>query len=122
MTRTHTLFAIAAAAMIAGCDNSDHTITAGEPYDPQENAIQNLQNVELPPAIVASHAYRCRDNSLVYVDWLNNDTARIKEDRNEVGTTVTREGEEGPFTAEGQSLSGAADAQTITVNGQTCRR
>ena len=122
MTRTFTIFAIAAAATIAGCDNSDHTITSGEPYDPQENAVQNLQNVELPPAIVASHAYRCGDNSLVYVDWLSNDTARIKQDRNEVGTTVTREGEEGPYTAEDQSLSGAADARTITVNGKTCKR
>lgn len=122
MTRIFTLFAIAAAATIAGCDNSDHTITAGEPYDPQENAIQNLENVQLPPAIVASHAYRCADNSLVYVDWLNNDSARIKENRNEVGTTVTREGGEGPYTAEGQSLSGSADARSITVNGQSCKR
>ena len=122
MTRTLTIFAIAAAATVAGCDNSDHTIVAGEPYDPQEEAVQNLQNVELPPAIVASHAYRCRDNSLVYIDWLNNDSARIKQSRSEVGTTVSREGEEGPYTAEGQSLAGTATDQTVTLNGQACRR
>lgn len=122
MTRTFTIIAIAAAATIAGCDNSDHTITAGEPYDPQANAVQNLEGVELPPAIVASHAYRCADNSIVYVDWLNNDTARIKQSRGEVGTAVTREGEEGPYTAEGQSLSGSPGAQSITVNGKTCKR
>lgn len=122
MTRTFTIIAIAAAATIAACDNSDHTITAGEPYDPQANAIQNLEGVELPPAITASHAYRCKDNSIVYVDWLNNDSARIKQSRAEVGTTVTREGEEGSYTAEGQSLSGSADAQTVTINGQACKR
>lgn len=122
MTRTFTLFAIAAAATIAGCDNSDHTITTGEPYDPQENAVQNLQDVELPPAIAASHVYRCADNSVIYLDWLSNDTARIKQDRNEVGTTVTREGEEGPYTAEDQSLSGSPDAETVTINGQSCNR
>lgn len=122
MTRTFTIIAIAAAASIAGCDNSDHTITAGEPYDPQENVVQNLQNVELPPAIVASHAYRCADNSIVYVDWLNNNTARVKKDRNEVGTAVAQEGEEGPYSGEGQSLSGSPEDQSITVNGRTCKR
>lgn len=122
MTRTFTIIALAAAATLAGCDNSDHTITTGEPYDPQEEAVQNLQNVELPPSIVASHAYRCQDNSLVYIDWLSNDTARVKQSRDEIGTTVTREGEEGAYTAEGQSVTGAASDQTITVNGQSCKR
>lgn len=122
MARTFTIIALAAVAATAGCDNSDHTITSQEPYDPQAEAIQNLQNIELPPAIVASHAYRCADNSLLYIDWLSNDTARINEDPDEVGTTATREDAEGPYAAEGQSLSGSPDAETITVNGQTCRR
>lgn len=123
MTRTMTIIAIAAAATIAGCDNSDHNLVAGEPYDPQAEAVQNLEGIELPPAIVASHAYRCRDNSLVYIDWLNNDTARIKQSRQEVGTTVTKgEGEDAAYTAEGQSLSGGPEDQTITVNGQACKR
>lgn len=121
MTRTFTMIAIAAAASLAGCDNSDQNIVSG-PYDPQEEAIQNLEDVELPPAIAASHAYRCGDNSLVYVDWLNNDSARVKQERNEVGTPVTREGEEGPYSGEGLTLSGGPQDQSITVNGQTCRR
>lgn len=121
MTRTFTIIALAAAATLAGCDNSDHNIVAGEPYDPMADAVQNLDEVELPPAIVASHAYRCRDNSLVYVDWRSNDTARVKQAPGEVGTTVTR-GEDGTYTADGQTLTGAPADQTITVNGQTCRR
>ena len=121
MTRTFTIFAIAAAATLAACDKSDQTIVADGPYDPQANAVQNLDDVELPPAIVASHAYRCKDNSLVYVDWLSNDTARVKATRDEVGTTVTK-GEDGAYTAEGQSLTGASTDQTVTVNGQSCRR
>ena len=121
MTRTFTMIALAAAATLAGCDNSDHNLVAGEPYDPMANAVRNLEDVELPPSIVASHPYRCADNSLVYVDWLSNNTARIKQTREEVGTTVTR-GEDGVYTAEGQRLTGAPADQTITVNGQTCRR
>jgi hypothetical protein len=85
------------------------------------NAVQNLEGVELPPTIVASHVYRCRDNSVVYVDWLSNDTARVKASRNEVGTTVTR-GENGAYTGDGQSLSGTSSDQSVTINGQSCKR
>jgi hypothetical protein len=120
MTRTFTTLAIAAAAL-AGCDNSDHTIVANEPYDPMANDVRNLEAVELPPAIAASHVYRCRDNSLVYIDWLNNNTARIKANRTEIGTTVTR-GEDGSYTAEGQRLTGTPGDPTVTINGQSCRR
>lgn len=121
MTRKLTILSFVAAAALAGCNDSDQTITAGEPYDPQANAVQNLQNVQLPASITASHSYRCDDNSVVFIDWLSDDTARIKADRNEVGTTVTK-GEDGSYTGEEQTLTGAADASSITVNGKTCKR
>jgi hypothetical protein len=123
MTRSLTIIAIAAAAAgLSACDNSDHTIVGGPNIDdPMANAVQNLDQVELPPTIVASHAYRCKDNSLVYIDWLSNDTARIKKDRHEVGTTLTR-GEDGNLAAEGQSVSGTATDPSVTVNGQSCKR
>jgi hypothetical protein len=117
MTRTLALVALAAA--LAGCERE--TIVAGEPYDPQANAVQNLQNVQLPPAIVASHTYRCRDNSLVYVDWFNNDTARVKRDQAEAGVTLAK-GEDAAFSGENQRLTGAPAEPTITLNGLSCRR
>jgi len=121
MTRTLTLVALAATAALAACDNSDHTIVAGGPNsaDPMANAVQNLEDVKLPAAIVASNAYRCKDNSLVYIDWLNDDTARLKPERNGLGTTVAK-GEDGTYTGEGRSLSGAATDQTVTIDGQSC--
>ena len=76
MTRTPLLLTLIAAAAIAGCDNNGQTIVAG-PDGTDNGAEVNLADVELPPSIVASHAYRCKDNSLVYIDWLSNDTARI---------------------------------------------
>ena len=100
---------LAAAAALAGCDQSDHNITAAGPYDPQANATVNTE-VTLPPSIAASKAYRCKDNSLVYVDWLSDGTARVKAARNEVGT---------PATAE--ELKGDAQSATITANGKSCR-
>jgi hypothetical protein len=120
MTRTPLLLTLVAAAAIAGCDNQGQTIVAGPDGIEDSNNSVNLAEVELPPSIVASHAYRCKDNSLVYVDWLSNDTARIKKDRAEVGMTVTK-GEDGAYTAEGQKLVGDPQATSITVNGKSCR-
>ena len=121
MTRTPLLLALVAGAL-AACDSNNTIVVGPDGMEvPNNTADVNVANVQLPPSIVASHAYRCRDNSLVYIDWLSDDTARIKQDRGEVGTTVTK-GEDGAYTAEGQSLTGDPSAQSITVNGKTCRR
>lgn len=116
MTRTLTMTAVVVAALLAGCDNSDHTIVAGEPYDPQANAVQNLQNVELPPAIAASKSYRCGDNSLLFIDWYSDGSARVKMDRAEAGIQV-------PAPAEGASpaIEGSATTASVTYNGKTCK-
>ena len=120
MTRLLTIIALAATAGLAACDDSDHTIVVGpNTADPMANAVQNLEDVKLPAAIVASNAYRCKDNSLVYIDWLNDDTARLKPERNGLGTTVAK-GEDGTYTGEGRSLSGAPTDQTVTIDGQSC--
>src|SRR4249919_2326147 len=99
---------LVAAAALAGCDQSDHTITANEPADAQANAAAEAQ-VTLPPAITASKTYRCKDNSLVYVDWYSDGSARVKKSKNEVGATATAE-----------ELKGDAQSTSVTANGQTC--
>ena len=121
MTRTPLLLTLAAAAALAGCDTNNTIVVGPDGAEDTTNAAAPVENVELPPSIVASHSYRCRDNSLVYIDWLSNDTARVKATSAEVGTTVTK-GEDGSYAADGQTLTGSADAQSITVNGKSCRR
>ena len=113
MTRTMTLLALAAAAALAGCDNNDHTIVADPAGpDPMAGALNNLDAVKLPPSISASKAYRCKDNSLIYVDWLSDGSARVKKERNEVGT---------PVPAGDAALQGNPQASSITYNGQSCK-
>ena len=75
MFKTPLTLLMVAAAALAGCDQSDHNITAEGPYDPQANAVANSAPVTMPPSIVASHPYRCKDNSLVSIDWLSDGKA-----------------------------------------------
>jgi hypothetical protein len=104
---------LVAAAALAGCDNSDHTIVSDpDGPDPMANAVANASAIQLPPSIQASKAYRCKDNSLIYVDWLSDGTARVKKTREEVGTTLA---------AGDTSLTGDPKAASITYKGQSCK-
>lgn len=104
---------LAAAAALAGCDQSDHTITADGPYDPQANATANAAPVILPPPIVSSKIYRCGDSSLVYVDWYGDGSARLRGTATEAGRTIAA-------ADVAESLNGDADSPAITANGKTC--
>ena len=126
MTRTITMLALAAAATLAGCNNEDHTIVAGGPHDPMAN--QTNTPVELPPAIAASKIYRCKDNSVVYIDWLSdNKSANFRTERTAPPTQLKAPEAGQPMVAEGgYSLEGTAAASSITLarpggGSQTCR-
>lgn len=121
MTRTLPLIAIAAVAL-AGCEPT--TIEGGGPADPMANEVANAGNVALPPSIVGSHRYRCKDNSLISVDWLSDGTtnsARVSPDGRSA-VSLTQAEPNGPYTAEGASLTGDPKASSITFNGQSCKR
>ena len=106
MTRTAFIISLAAAAALAGCSKEGHTITA----DPTGDNIAANAPVALPPSITSSKAYRCKDNKLIYIDWMSDGTARVKNSREEVGTAVTP----------GTELKGDPKAATISYNGQSC--
>jgi hypothetical protein len=110
MTRKLPLLALVAAAALAGCNKDDHTIVGGPPGD-DLNAAANA-GVTLPPAIAASKTYRCKDNSIVYIDWLSDGSARVKKTQGEVGTSLP---------AGSPQLKGTPTDASITYNGQSCK-
>lgn len=122
MTRTLILACVAAAAL-AGCNNDDHTIVAGS----KEQKPANTTAVQLPPAIEASKSYRCKDNTLVFVDWLNDKkTADIRAERAGTPTRVVAAEAGKPLTAAGYSLEGDSAASTVTIErpgkgSQSCK-
>jgi hypothetical protein len=110
MTRTPLLITLAAAAALAGC-NENHTIVAGGPDEGNDTNVVSNGPVVLPPSITATKTYRCADNKLVYIDWMSDGTARVKNKADEPGTSVKP----------GSELKGDAKANSISYKGQSCK-
>ena len=114
MQKTHILaaVAIAATAALAACNSEPEVVRKD---DPMADALKNSGPVAPPPMIQASRTYRCRDNSLVYIDFFTNNTAAIRTERGQPPVAmVTAEGGNPPYTGSGYSVS--ANADTITYN------
>ena len=128
MTRTQLLLALAATAALAGCGNSeDHTIVAGPDGDVANQAPATNAPVTLPPSIESSKIYRCKDNSVVYIDWLSdNKSANFRSEQTAVPVTLTAAEAGKPMTAQGYSLTGSSEGSTVTLErpgkgSQSCK-
>ena len=124
--RKNPLLAAAASAAfltLAACSGEPEVVQINT-YDPQAEALANAAPVVLPPAITASRTFRCADNSLIYVDFYNDNSAKIRTSQDGASTDLAQAGGAGAFTAEGFSVSANAATARITVPGksdQSCR-
>ena len=130
MIRTTTLLTLSALAL-AACE--PETIDGNERPDPMASELANAAPVELPPAIAASKTYRCKDNSLVQIDWLAQDKGAYVHGDGQTQTHLKpAEPVEGQpastdLTAEGgYVLKGNATAASVTLAvpgkaAQVCR-
>ena len=108
MTRTTLILALTAAAALAGCNKGDQAAA-----DEANNAA--AAPIELPPAIVASKIYRCKDNSVTYIDWLSDSkSANIRTEKNGAAVHLMAPEAGQPMVAEGYSLTGTPTG-TITL-------
>ena len=115
------LAAVAAAAtlMLGACNSG-----SDDAENAQANAAQNTAAPVTLKMIQASRTYRCKDNSLLYVDFYTNDTAGARIGQEGERTELTAADGQPPYTAEGWSISANADEITLTAPGkgtQTCR-
>ncbi|MBA2770417.1 MAG: hypothetical protein H0U34_00145 [Sphingomonas sp.] len=122
MIRTPFIAPLIAAVALAGCDTGNTVVLNPDGTEVNEAQERAVNNVQLPPSIVDSDQFRCKDNSLVSVDWLSDGTRNSARVTPEGGSAVTLTQTEagGPFTAEGASLTGEAQAESVTYNGQSC--
>jgi predicted small lipoprotein YifL len=108
---------IAAFLSLAACGQKEPEVVDTNP-DPQAAELAKAAPVEAPPMIQASRTYRCKDNSLVYIDFYTNNTAQYRTEKGGQATTLTAAEAGQPFTAEGYSVS-ANDAQiNLTAPGK----
>ena len=113
MAMTKIIFALAAVAALASCNKQDQAIVAGGNSDSE---TVNTAGIVLPPAITASKIYRCKDNSLVYIDWLaDNLSANFRAGQTEAPVQLKAAAAGEPMIAEGYSLKGDATAHSITL-------
>jgi len=115
MIRKLSLIAVGALAL-AAC--KQETIVAGEQPDPMKDELAKAAPVELPPAIAATKTYRCKDNSLIRIDWLQGGKGAYLhgEGQDQTHLKPAEGAEGGPFTAEGgYSLSGDASAASVSL-------
>lgn len=115
--------AVLGAALALSACTEDHNITAAD-NDPQAEALKKAGPVAAPPMIQASRTYRCKDNSLVYVDFYTNSTARIRTAKDGPATALAMAEGAAAYTAEGYSVSGNSPQVTVTAPGkgtQSCK-
>ncbi len=115
MRMTILLAASAATLALTACNSEPEVVNQ---YDAQAKALENAAPVELPPAITASRTYRCSDNSLVYVDFYNDNTAQLRTSQGGDSTVLTAAGGNPPYTAEGHSVSANSENVRITAPGK----
>lgn len=118
------LLSAAPLLLLAACNSEPETVTSG-PVDPNAAEIAAAPPVQLPPALQASRTYRCRDNSLVYIDYFSDNlTADLRADRAAPPTKLTAPAAGEPFVAEGYTLTGNGTEITLEQPGkpsQTCK-
>ena len=121
MSRTLFALTLTAAAALAGCNQQDQAASDAA------NAAANAAPIELPPSIIASKIYRCKDNSVVYIDWLSdNKSANVRTEQNGPATHLVGPEAGQPMVAEGFSLTGAATDSSVNLTrpgkgAQSCK-
>ncbi len=127
--KLHTLLRatpLAAFLLLAACDSKPTTIVASGPVDPDADKIKAAPPVKLPPAVLANKSYRCKDNSLIYVDWFNdNMTANLHlKEKTATPVVLSAPAAGEAYTGGGYTLSGTAAAKSVTLTkggaGQDC--
>jgi hypothetical protein len=118
-------FAALAALALSACGTSKPEVVDSNP-DPMAKQLANAAPVELPPSVKESVSYRCKDNSVVFVDFMSdNKSANLRMKRTDLPTHVVAEADGGPMAANGWSISGTGKTVDIAVKGgaaQSCKR
>lgn len=114
--------ALLALASLGACNNKDDSFnqTIG---DPMENQLAHAAPVELPPPLKSSKTYRCKDNSLVYIDLFADELgANLRTEKEGKATKLVAAKKGDPFEATGgYKIEGDGSTLTVTLPGKSAQ-
>lgn len=95
------LLPVAALVALSACGQKEPEVVGNLP-DPQAAELSQAKKVELPPAVKESHSYRCKDNSLIFVDFMSDDlSATLRTEKNGEPTALKAAAKGEAFKADG---------------------
>ena len=103
------------ALSLGACQKQQPTVIDTTAPDPMASQLANAAPVELPPAIVATVAFRCKDNSLVHVDFLKGNTQANLHPAKGSAIVLKAAADGEPFTGSGYTLTGNQDQISLTT-------
>ena len=82
--------------------------------------LANAAPVELPPMVKESHQYRCKDNNLIFVDFMSDDkTVNVRTEKDGAPTKLTAAEAGKPFEGGGFKVEGTGKQITATLPGKS---
>lgn len=120
------LLSAVALLTLSACNNNEPEVLGSTVSSADEDNAANAAPVVLPPMVKLSRTYRCKDGSLIFVDFMSDDkTATIKTDKEGAATSLSAEEVGKAFKSDsGFSVEGSGDVITATVPGkgaQSCK-
>jgi len=124
--KTFLLPTLAAAMLLplAACENKPEVVDTRS-KDPLAEQIKNAPPVELPPAMEATVTFRCKDNSLVYVDFFQgHEIANLRTEKGGTPIQLKADASGNPYQGSGYTVTGNAKQIDLIAPGkgaQSCK-
>lgn len=116
----HLMTAAALALTLGACQKNKPQVIDTTGPDPMASQLANAPAVQLPPAMVASVTFRCKDNSLVYVDFFKGNTeAHVRMNKGDTPIILKADKDGDPLTGNGYTMTGDQDKITLTEPGKS---
>lgn len=113
------LTAAAALMTLTACGQSQPEVVDNKAPDQIAEQAAQAVPVELPPAVKDSRSYRCKDNSIIYVDFLSDDkSANLRTDKAGAPTPLKADSPGQPYKSDGFEVVGNGTAITATIPGK----
>lgn len=114
----------ALALPLAACNNEPEVVDTRAP-DPLAEQLKNAPAVALPPSVQASVTFRCKDNSLIYVEFFSGGTqANLRTEKGGTPTQLTADAAGNPYVGGGYTMTGNPKAVDLVAPGkgaQSCK-